>query len=41
MTDDPKAFAIPRIFSFIVLGVMLMAASWVYTRYRDKVRRLL
>lgn len=30
-----------RILSFLVLGVVLMAASWVYTRYRDKVRRLL
>jgi hypothetical protein len=30
-----------RIFSFIVLGVMLLAASWVYTRYREKIRRLL
>jgi hypothetical protein len=30
-----------RILSFIVLGVMLMAASWLYTRFRDKLSRLL
>jgi uncharacterized membrane protein len=30
-----------RILSFVVLGVMLLAASWVYTRYREKIRRLL
>jgi hypothetical protein len=30
-----------RILSFVVLGVVMMAASWLYTRYRDKVRRLL
>jgi hypothetical protein len=30
-----------RILSFVVLGVMLLASSWVYTRFRDKIRRLL
>jgi uncharacterized membrane protein len=30
-----------RILSFVVLGVMLLAASWVYTRFREKIRRLL
>ena len=30
-----------RILSFLVLGVVMMAASWVYTRYREKLRRLL
>ena len=30
-----------RILSFLVLGIMLLAASWAYTRYRDKFRRIL
>ncbi|HYP15460.1 MAG TPA: DUF2339 domain-containing protein [Bryobacteraceae bacterium] len=30
-----------RILSFIVLGIMLIAASWVYTRFREQIRRLL
>jgi hypothetical protein len=30
-----------RIVSFIVLGLMLLAASWVYTRFRDQIHRLL
>ncbi len=30
-----------RILSFVVLGVMLLAASWVYTRFREKIGRLL
>jgi hypothetical protein len=30
-----------RILSFVVLGVMLLAASWVYTRFREKIRRML
>jgi hypothetical protein len=30
-----------RIFSFVALGVMLLAASWVYTKFREKLRRLL
>jgi hypothetical protein len=30
-----------RILSFIVLGVMLLAMSWLYTRYREKLRKLL
>ena len=32
---------VSRILSFLVLGVVLMAASWVYTRYREKLRKLL
>ncbi len=27
---------LPRIFSFLVLGMILVAVSWVYTRFRDK-----
>ena len=30
-----------RIASFLLLGIVLLAASWVYTRYRDKLSRLL
>jgi uncharacterized membrane protein len=32
---------LPRIISFIVLGLLLLAASWVYTRFRDQVQRFL
>jgi uncharacterized membrane protein len=32
---------LPRIVSFIVLGLLLVAVSWVYTRFRDQVRRIL
>ena len=32
---------LPRIFSFIVLGLLLVGVSWVYTRFRDQVRRFL
>jgi hypothetical protein len=30
-----------RIVSFIVLGFLLLAASWVYTRYREQLKRCL
>ncbi|MBI1896073.1 MAG: DUF2339 domain-containing protein [Acidobacteria bacterium] len=30
-----------RILSFVVLGLMLLAASWAYTRFREQIRRLL
>jgi uncharacterized membrane protein len=30
-----------RILSFIVLGLILMSVSWIYTRFRDQVRRIL
>jgi hypothetical protein len=29
---------LPRIFSFIVLGALLVAVSWVYTRFRERVQ---
>lgn len=32
---------LPRIFSFIVLGLILLGVSWVYTRYRERVSRYL
>jgi hypothetical protein len=30
-----------RILSFVVLGLILLAVSWIYTRFRDHVHRLL
>lgn len=33
--------ALPRILSFVVLGLILLAISWVYTRYREYIRKLL
>jgi hypothetical protein len=32
---------LPRIMSFIVLGLLLVGVSWVYTRFRDQVQRML
>jgi len=32
---------LPRILSFVVLGLVLLAVSWGYTRYRDTLDRLL
>jgi uncharacterized membrane protein len=32
---------LPRIFSFIVLGLILVGVSWVYTRFREHVARYL
>jgi uncharacterized membrane protein len=31
----------PRILSFIVLGLILLAVSWIYTRFREQVARFL
>ena len=30
-----------RIASFIVLGLMMLAVSWIYTRFRDRIARYL
>jgi uncharacterized membrane protein len=30
-----------RILSFIVLGLVLMGASWLYMRFKDKIQRFL
>lgn len=39
---DLKSFdTLPRILSFLALGFILMAVSWIYTRYRERIRRLL
>lgn len=32
---------LPRILSFMALGLILLAVSWIYTRYRERLRRLL
>jgi hypothetical protein len=39
--DFRELDAMARIISFIVLGLLLVAASWVYTRYRDQLHRYL
>jgi uncharacterized membrane protein len=33
--------ALARILSFVVLGLVLLTVSWIYTRYRDQIRKLL
>lgn len=32
---------LPRIFSFIVLGLILVGVSWIYSRFKEQVSRLL
>jgi uncharacterized membrane protein len=32
---------LPRILSFLVLGAILVAVSWIYTRFRERVERFL
>ncbi len=32
---------LPRIFSFIALGLILVGVSWLYTRFRERVRKFL
>jgi uncharacterized membrane protein len=32
---------LPRILSFIVLGAIMLGVSWIYTRFRDHVKKLL
>jgi len=32
---------LPRILSFIALGAIMLGVSWIYTRFRDHVRKLL
>jgi uncharacterized membrane protein len=31
----------PRIISFVVLGLVLLAVSWIYTKLRERVERYL
>ena len=39
--DLQQLDALARILSFVVLGLLLLAVSWAYTRYREQIRRLL
>jgi uncharacterized membrane protein len=39
--DLQQLEALPRILSFIVLGALLISMSFVYTRYREQMRRFL
>jgi hypothetical protein len=39
--DLRRLETLPRIFSFIALGLILLAVSWVYTRFRERVVRFL
>jgi len=39
--DLQRLEALPRILSFIVLGALLISMSFVYTRYREQMRRFL
>ena len=39
--DLQQLEALARIMSFVVLGLVLLAVSWVYTRYREQIRKLL
>ena len=32
---------LPRILSFIVLGLILVGVSWIYTRFRERLERYL
>ena len=39
--DFSELETVYRIFSFIVLGSLLLAVSFIYTRYREQIRRML
>ena len=39
--DLQQLEALARILSFVVLGLVLLTVSWVYTRYREQIRKLL
>lgn len=39
--DLSELDTLPRIFSFIVLGLLLIGASWAYSRFREQVEKLL
>ncbi len=39
--DLPQLEELARIVSFVALGAGLLAVSWVYTRYRDKIQKYL
>lgn len=39
--DLPQLEELARIISFVALGAVLLAVSWVYTRYRDRIQKYL
>jgi hypothetical protein len=39
--DLSELDTLPRIFSFIVLGILLIGASWAYTKYRQQLQKYL
>lgn len=39
--DLAELEALARILSFVVLGLVLLAVSWTYTRFREQIRKLL
>jgi uncharacterized membrane protein len=39
--DLAQLEALARILSFVVLGVVLLAVSWTYTRFREQIRKFL
>jgi hypothetical protein len=39
--DLSELDTLPRIFSFLVLGALLLGASWAYTRYRQELQKYL
>jgi uncharacterized membrane protein len=39
--DLRKLETVTRILSFILLGLILVVVSWMYTRFRDRIQRYL
>jgi uncharacterized membrane protein len=39
--DFSQLDMLSRILSFLGLGLLLLATSWVYTRFREQIRRYL
>ncbi len=39
--DMSELDTLPRIFSFIILGLLLISASWAYTKYREQLQKYL
>ena len=33
--------ALARILSFVILGLVLLGVSWIYTRFKDEIRRFI
>lgn len=39
--DLPQLEELARIISFVALGAVLLAVSWIYTRYRARIQKFL